>query len=58
MRPYKPKETLDRLINQHKKEQEFARSLGNTIPDAMMVLKGITLLEKIDTFNEEIWECH
>ena len=53
MRPYKPKETLDRLINQHKKEQEFARSLGNTIPDAMMVLKGITLLEQTYTLTKK-----
>ena len=45
--PYNPAEPLARLIEQLEKGREFARSGGQTIYDAMMISKGITLLEQI-----------
>ena len=55
MGPYDPAETLSRHIDQPKKGQEFTRSLGQTIYDAMMVSRGITLLSK-QLFLTKIFE--
>ena len=44
MGPYNPAEPLDLLIEQLEKGREFTRSGGQTISDAMMMSKGITLL--------------
>ena len=43
--PYDPTELLARLIEQLEKGREFAQAGGQTIPDAVMISKGITLLE-------------
>ena len=43
--PYNPTEPLAWFIEQLEKGIEFAREGGKTIYDAMMVSKGITLLE-------------
>ena len=44
MGEYDPPETLVLLIGQLDKGQEFTREGGQTIANAMMVSKGITLL--------------
>ena len=41
MQAYDPSEPLARLIEQFEKRQEFARSGGQSLTDAMMMLKGI-----------------
>ena len=45
MGPYDPAELLDQLIEQLEKGREFTQAGGHTISDAMMISKGITLLE-------------
>ena len=44
MGPYGTAETLTGLIKQLKKGREYEIAGGQTIADAMMVSKGITLL--------------
>ena len=56
MGPYKPAESFYLLIEQLKKGREFAWARGQMIADAMMVSKGITLLEQTAMFKEEIIE--
>ena len=60
MWPYYPVEPLTRHIDQLEKGRKFARAGGQTIIDAMMVSKGITLLAQTDAFNEDIreWSQH
>ena len=58
MDPYNPAEPLARLIDQLEKGWQFVIAGWKIIANKMMVSKGITFLEKTDTFNEEIWECH
>ena len=50
---YDPTEPLSWLIEQLEKGQEFAISVGQTITNAMIVSKGITLLAQTVTFNED-----
>ena len=54
MGTYDPAEPLARFIYQLEMGREFARSGGQTIADAIMVSKGITVLAQTDTFNEDI----
>ena len=54
MGPYDPIEPLARIIEQLEKGREFSRSGGQTIYDAMMMSKGITLLEQTIIFNDDI----
>ena len=54
MGPYDPAEPLARLIQQLEKGREFARAGGQTISDAMMMSKGITLLAQTRLFNDDI----
>ena len=54
--PYEPAELLSCLIDQLKKVWEFSRPGRQTITIAMMVWKGITLLAKTATFNDDIRE--
>ena len=54
MGPYGPAEPLARLIQQLEKGREFARAGGQTISDAMMMSKGITLLAQTRLFNDDI----
>ena len=49
---YDPTEPLSWLIEQLEKGKEFAISVGQTITNAMIVSKGITLLAQTVTFNE------
>ena len=42
--PYDPAEPLARLIEKSEKGREFSQAGGQTIYDAMMMFKGITLL--------------
>ena len=51
MGPYRPTEPLAQPIEQFKKERELSRAGGQKIYDAMMMSKGITLLEKNGTFQ-------
>ena len=51
---YDPSEPPNRLIYQLEKGREFSRAGGKTIADAMMVSKGITVLEKMATVNDDI----
>ena len=51
---YDPAEPLAYLIRQLKMRRWFARAGGKKIDNAMMVLKGITLLAQIETFNKVI----
>ena len=44
MGPYKPTEPLDRLIEKSEKRREFLQAGGQTISDALMMSRGITLL--------------
>ena len=53
---YDPTEPLARLIEQLEKGREFARAEGQTISDAMMMSKGITLLAQTGIFNYDIRE--
>ena len=53
---YDPVESLARLIDQLKKGREFARSGGQTISNAMMMSKCITILEQTGVFNDSIRE--
>ena len=55
--PYNSTELLDRLIDQLEKGQDFARSGGWVISDAIYVSKGNNLLSQTSTFNEYIREC-
>ena len=54
MGPYDPTEPLARLIDQLEMGRDFSRAGGQTIVDAMMVSKGITLLTQTDTLNKAI----
>ena len=56
MGPYEPAEPLARLIEQLEKGGEFAHAGGQTILEAMMVSKGITLLSHTTNFNKDIKE--
>ena len=56
MGPYDPAEPLSRLIEKLEKGREFARSVWQTISDAMMVSEGITLLVQTTVFNDNIRE--
>ena len=57
MGPYEPSEPLYQMIEQFNNGKEFARAGGQTIADAIMVSKGITLLSQTTTFNKDIREC-
>ena len=57
MGPYDPATPPAQLIGKLEKGREFARAGGQTIFDAMMMSKGITLLEQTVIFNEDIQEC-
>ena len=57
MGTYDPTEPLDLLIEQLEKEREFVRAGGQMIADAIMVSKGITLLDQTAMINEDIREC-
>ena len=54
MGTYDPAETLDQIIDKIKKWRGFERQGGQTISNAMIVLKGITLVAQTDTFIEDI----
>ena len=54
MGPYNPADPLARLVEQLEKEGEFARAGGQTISDAMVVSKDITLLAQTEVFNNNI----
>ena len=54
MGPYDPVEPPAQLIEHLEKGIEFARAGGQTISDAMMISKGITLLEQTGIFNYNI----
>ena len=56
MGPYDPAETLAQLIKQLERGREFAQAGGQTISDAMMMSKGITLLLQTGIFNDNIRE--
>ena len=56
MGPYDPAEPLAQLIKQSETGIEYARSGGQTISDAMIVSKGITLLAQTGIFNDDIRE--
>ena len=56
MGPYDPAEPLARIIEQLEKGREFSRAGGQTISDAMMMSKGITLLAQTGIFNDDIRE--
>ena len=56
MGPYNPTELLAILIDKLKKGREFAISGYQTISDAMMTPKGITLLAQTGIFNDDIRE--
>ena len=51
MGPYNPAEPLAQLIDKLENWREFSCAGRQKIDDAMMVLKGITLLEQTSTFN-------
>ena len=59
MGPYDSAETLAQLIDQLEKGREFTIAGGETIDNAMMVSKGITLLTQMVMFNEDTreWRC-
>ena len=52
MGPYNPSEPVSRIIDQLEKGREFAREEGQTISDAMMIYKGITILAQTATSNK------
>ena len=54
MRPYDPAEPLARLIENLEKDREFAKAVGQKIFDAMMMSRGIILLEQTEIFNDDI----
>ena len=54
MRSYDPAVPLSQLIEKLEKGGEFAHAGGQTIANATMVLKGITLLDQTEMFNEDI----
>ena len=54
MGTYDPVETLAQLIDQIKKWRKFERQGGQKISNAMMVLKGITLVAQTGTLIEDI----
>ena len=54
--PYEPSEPLSCLIDQIKSGREFSRPGGQTITIVTMVSKGITLLAKTATFNDDMRE--
>ena len=56
MGPYDHAEPLAQWIKKLEKGRELARAGGQTIADAMMVSKGITLLAHMTMFNEDIRE--
>ena len=56
MGPYDPAKTLARLIEQLEKGRELSRSGSQTIYDAMMISKGITLMAQKGNFNDDIRE--
>ena len=56
MGPYDPAEPLSRLTKKLKKGRGFTRAGGKNIANAMMVSKGITLLEHMEIFNDYIRE--
>ena len=52
MGPYDPTEPLAYLIKKLEKGREFTRVGGQTIADAMIFYKGITLLSHTYNFNK------
>ena len=54
--PYSPDEPLSRLIEQLKRGREFSRLGGHKISNAMIMSKGITLMEQMGVFNDDIRE--
>ena len=56
MGPYNPAEPLARLIEQLEKGRKFSRAGGQTISDALIMSKGITLLDQTGIFNDAIRE--
>ena len=54
MGPYDPVEPLARLIKHFENGKEFGHAGGQTIANAMMVSKGITLLSQTSTLNKYI----
>ena len=54
MRPYNPVEPLARLIDHLEKDRELVREGGQKISDAMMMSRGIALLEQTGIFNDDI----
>ena len=54
MDQYYPTEPLSRLFNKLEKGREFLREGGQTIDEAIMFSKGITLLAHTSTFNKDI----
>ena len=54
--PYNPAEPLDLRIEQLQKGVEFAISEVQTIYEAMVISKGITILTKMGIFNDDIRE--
>ena len=56
MGPYNPAEPLAQPIEKLKKGREFAQSGVQTISDAMIVSKGVTILEQTVFFKKDIQE--
>ena len=56
MVPYHHAEPLSRLVEQLEKGRELVQAGGQTISDAMMMSKGITILAQTGVFNNEIRE--
>ena len=54
--PYDPAKYLARLIENWKNGREFAHAGEQTIANAIMASKGITLLAQTTNFNEDIRE--
>ena len=54
MGTYDHAELLARLTDHLKRGREFSRVGRQTISNAMMASKGITLLAETETFNEDI----
>ena len=53
MGPYKPLEPLAQLIEKLEKGREFARAGGQTTSKAVIVSKGVTLLDQMAMFTED-----
>ena len=56
MGTYDPAEPLSLLMKQLEKGRQFTQSGGQTLADAMMASKGITLMAQTAIFNENIRE--